>query len=97
MTEPGRDTLQSHLDTYRQTLDGEIRKSGSLERVRRNVLMRRSGNFLAGIPWQRVAAAILVAGMLGGAVDLALPQQSVDSIDVAVVDPLYAIDGAGAQ
>jgi hypothetical protein len=97
MTEPGRDNLQFHLDTYRAALDAEIRKSGSLERVRRNVLMRRSGSFLADIPWQRVAAAILVAGMLGAAVDLALPPQTVDTFDVAAVDPLYALDGADQQ
>jgi hypothetical protein len=97
MTEPARDGLVARIDAYGASLDAEIRKSGALDRVRRNVLTRRSGDVLAGIHWRRVAAAVLVAGMLGGAVDLALMQQAADSFDVAIIDPLYPLDGADAQ
>ncbi len=97
MAEPRRGSFPLGLEGYRADLDAEIRRSGSLERVRRNVLLRRSGNFLAGISWQRIAAAVLVAGMLGGAVGLVLPQpQPTDTFDVAAVDPLYAVDGTDA-
>jgi hypothetical protein len=80
------------MNLHRAALDAEIVGSGALERVRENVLARHSGNPLAGLPWQRIAAAVLVAGMLGGAVDLLMPDRSAETVDVAIADALYVID-----
>jgi hypothetical protein len=65
--------------------------------VRDNVMLRRSASPLAGLPWQRIAAAVLVAGMLGGAVDLLLPERSTDAVDATIVGALYDLDQLGTQ
>lgn len=81
------------LDEARTALDTEIAASGAVERVRRAALARRSANPLAGLPWQRVAAAVLVAAMLGGALDiLVLPDPPSDPAELALIDP---VDGGG--
>ncbi len=92
------DGLHRRLAAYAAAIDAEIARSGALARVRRNVLQRRPAGVFLDISWRRIAAAILVAGMLGGAVDLMLPdRQAADSFDVAIVDPLYALDGTDGQ
>ena len=92
MTELPRYDLQSRLAGYGAALDADIARSGAADRVRRNVLRHRAT--LAGISWQRVAAAVLVAGMLGGAVDFVFSERAADPFDVALVDPLYGLEGA---
>ncbi len=89
--------LDVRLAAHRDALDTEITRGGALDRVRRGVLRRRPSDLLAGIPWRRVAAAVVVASIVGGALDLALPDQAPDSFDVAFVDPLLDLDGADGQ
>jgi hypothetical protein len=89
-----RDDLDLRFAAYRAELDAEIAEHGSLDRVRRAVRAERA---YAGIPWSRIAAAVLLAGMLGGTFDFLLPDRGadgfgIDSFDVAAVDPLYAFD-----
>jgi hypothetical protein len=91
------DGLHRRLAAYAAAVDAEIQRSGALGRVRRNVLQRRPAGIFLDISWRRIAAAILVAGMLGGAIDLMLPDRQADSFDVAIVDPLYALDGTDGQ
>ena len=50
--------------------------------------------YLAEIPWRRVAAGVILAGMLGSVLDLILPGPASDPIEVALFDPLDAADGA---
>jgi hypothetical protein len=78
-------------------LDREISGAGALDRVRRRALSRVSTNALAGMPWRRLAAAMLVAGMLGGAVDLMLPTQADDPLEAVLGEPLYDLAGAELQ
>jgi len=91
--------LDVKLRAYGEALDAEIARAGALDRVRRNVLGERT--LVVGLSWRRVAAAILIAGVLGAAFDLMLPEQVPESFDVAAVAPLYAFDasfdGADAQ
>lgn len=91
------DELDRCLQAFGAELDSEIARSGAPDRVRRNVLRRRSADIFADLSWRRIAAAILVAGMLGAAVDLMFLDRTVDQVDVASVDPLYAFDEAGSQ
>jgi hypothetical protein len=90
---PRGDRFDRLMVEHREALDREIARSGALERVRDNVMLRRSVDPLQGLHWQRIAAAVLIAGMLGGAVDLLLPEQIVDPVDVA----LYDLDRSDAQ
>jgi hypothetical protein len=89
-----RDDLEKLMAEERNALDGEIARSGAPRRVRDSV-MRRSADPLAGLSWQRIAAAVLVAGMLGGAVDLLLPEPGAD--DVTMVSALDMLDLPDAQ
>jgi hypothetical protein len=85
-------TLDGALAEMREELDRSIRQSGALRRVRQRTLARVAAAPLAGLGWQRIAAAVLIAGMLGGALDLALgPPQAGDTTDIAALDPLITL------
>jgi hypothetical protein len=88
--------LDRRLLAERDSIDQEIARSGALDRVRRAALAGGPSNALAGIRWPRIAAAILVAGVLGGAVDMLLPAAADEPIEVAIGDPLYSL-GADAE
>jgi hypothetical protein len=87
--------FEQALRFERARLDREIAQAGSVERVRRRILARRFADPLAGIAWRRVAAAMIVAGMLGGAVDLLLFGGSVETTEVAIFDP--SLEDIGLQ
>jgi hypothetical protein len=89
--------LDRRLAAYGADLETEIAKSGALDRVRRRVLRSTAVDLFAGFSLRRIAAAILIAGAIGGVLDLALPIESNDALDVAIVDPLASLDGADAQ
>jgi hypothetical protein len=60
-------------------------------RVRRRVLgevRRPFGRFA----WRRIAAAMVVAGMLGAAVDLAVFDDGAAAVDLVMLDPLASIE-----
>lgn len=90
----GRGDLDGLLAEQRNRFDAEIAQSGAVRRVRDTVLARRSTDSLFDLHWRRIAAAVLIAGMLGGAVGLLLPERRVDPVDVAIVD-LYDMDQPG--
>lgn len=97
MTERRHDAALDRLFAgEREALDREIARSGAAARVRDTVLARATANPLAGLHWRRIAAAVLVAGMLGCAVDLMLPDRTPDSFDVAIVDPFYDLAQPGS-
>jgi hypothetical protein len=79
------------LATAREGLDREIAQSGAALRIRRHLVSSLPGDPLAGLPWASVAAAVLVAGMLGGALDLVLPEPP-EQVDLTLLDPLEAVD-----
>jgi hypothetical protein len=85
-------SLDLALLAGRESLDAEIARSGAGSRIRKHLLARLPGDPLAGMRWRSVAAAILVAGMLGGLVDLALPEAAAESSDIAMFDPLDEAD-----
>ena len=91
--------LEAALVEQRDGIDEAIRASGALARVRRSTLAhaaadplarlrskRRVADPFAGLRWQRIAAAMLFAGLLGGATDLLLPEA--DPPEMVMLDPL---------
>jgi hypothetical protein len=81
------------LASCRQALDGEIAASGAVERVRRRALSRLPA--AAHLPWREIAAAMLVAGMLGSAMDFMLA--GARTVDPAAADPLFTLDDTTLQ
>jgi hypothetical protein len=79
------------LADERGALDATIIHSGALERVRSRTLAHLPVP-LAGLPWQRIAAAMLVAGMLGGATDLLISSSLSEPSEPALIDPLLGLD-----
>jgi hypothetical protein len=75
------------LAEHREMLDREIAAAHTVTRLKRG-LMRQVAGPLAGMDWRRIAAAVVVAGMLGGALDLMLPDSGADQVDIAILDPL---------
>jgi hypothetical protein len=93
----GTDEIERLIAKTRNELDAEIAGSGALARIRDNMLRHASVDPLAGLHWQRIAAAVLIAGMLGGAIDLILPESRADPVEVAIIDPLYDYDQPEAR
>ena len=89
------DAFEKSLGFERARLDRDIVQAGSVARVRGRILARRLANPLGGIAWGRVAAAMLVAVMLGGAVDLLLLGGDADTTEVAIFDP--SLEDIGPQ
>jgi len=89
--------LDRALAAERDALDAEITRSGAVARLGRLAARRSSAGFLVDIPWRRVAAGVIVAGMLGSGLDLVLPGPVSDPIEVALLDPLDAADGADVR
>ena len=90
-------SLDLGLLAERESLDAEIARSGAVSRIRKNVLARLPADPLAGMRWRSVAAAMLIAGMVGGVVDLVLPEPAAEAPDVAMLYPLDGLDEADIQ
>lgn len=84
--------LDGKFAAYREALDLEIARSGAVPRLKRSLARHTTGP-LAGMDWRRLAAGVLIAGALGGALDLILPDTTADQTEVAILDPLD-LDGA---
>jgi hypothetical protein len=80
----------------RDAIDADVKRAGAAALIRSRLLARIAPDPLASLPWRSIAAAVLLAGMLGSALDLALPEPAAETADVAMLDPLEAVDGAGA-
>jgi hypothetical protein len=68
-------------------LDDEIARQGAVERVKRRLGGALRADPFADIGWRRIAAAVLIAGMLGGALDLLMPHAS--EAPEAAIETLY--------
>ena len=87
--------LDDAIGDVRGRIDTEVARAGSPLRVQGHVMARISADPLAGLSWTRIAAAVLVASMLGGAVDLMLlPEQPAEPSGAIVFDPLLGVDAA---
>ena len=84
--------LDAALAAHRDNIDRDIARAGATERVAQRVLARLPAAAFDSLPWRRVAAAMVVAGALGGAMSLVLPDQAAEASDVAAVDPLLSWD-----
>jgi hypothetical protein len=81
------------LAEHRAALEREIAGANIVAHLRRSLISDIAGS-LAGMAWRRIAAAVIVAGMLGGALDLMLPDSGADQTDIAILDPLDLDAGA---
>jgi hypothetical protein len=81
--------LDAKLAGERDAMDLAVRRSGALARLSRRTLAQLDPDPLAGLRWERIAAALMVAALLGGATDLLLPKA--DSPDVVMLDPLEVV------
>ena len=85
--------LDRRIATARGEIDEAIGRSGAVGRVRQAALARLPPSRLGRIGFGRIAAAMLVAAILGGAMDLILAGQEGETADVALVDPvLYGLE-----
>lgn len=80
--------LDRAMDAARRGLDEEITAAAALERVRAGALRRIAARPFAGMKWQRVAAAVIVAGMLGGAMDMVLVEAEPEPVEIVALDLL---------
>lgn len=83
--------LDRAVREHREALDAGIAASGALGRVRSRTLARLPAP-PAGLRWQRIAAAVLVAGMLGGMLDVFLTERATATADIVMLDPLYGLE-----
>lgn len=84
--------LDRALAEHRDGLDREIARSGAVSRLLGRLPV--AADPLGGFRWRAVAAATLVAAVLGGALDLALIDRSVEPAETELLDPLAALDEA---
>jgi hypothetical protein len=89
--------LDRRLGEWRESLDLAVAASGATRRIRERALARVASSPFAGLDWRRIAAAMLVAGLLGGALDFVVSRDAGAGQDVALLDPLYAIDPSELQ
>ena len=82
--------LDRAMARHRDALDREIAASGVMERVRKGAVARLPTP-LSVLGWQRIAAAMLMAGAFGGVMDLYLAQGPTETADVVLLDPLYGL------
>lgn len=87
--------LDRRIEAERAASERRVADSGAVERLRRRALGSIPGDPLVGFGWQRLAAAMLVAGMLGGAFDLLLPERLSEPAEAAFLGPLYGDDAEG--
>jgi hypothetical protein len=86
--------VDAAIVAMRSSLDRELARSGAVARLHDRVLERKAAAPFAGLRWQRVAAAVLIAGMLGGLTDLLLPERAAQQPD-AYFDPAYVAEAGG--
>jgi hypothetical protein len=90
--------LDRGIATARGELEDAIGRSGAVGRVRHAALARLPGSPFGRIGLGRIAAATLLAAILGGAMDLLLVGQEGETADVALVDPvLYGLEPTEIQ
>ena len=89
--------LDRGLAYLRAELDDEIRAAGAAERVRRRTLSRLAAGPLAGMRWRQIAAAVLIAGVLGGAMDLFLAERAGQTSEMAMLESLGPLDETDVQ
>ena len=92
MSEAPRD-LERQFRDLRDFVDGDVSRAGAVSRVKGNVL-REATRPLGGLDWRRLAAGVVLAGVLGGALDLMLPEPSPEPSEIAILDPLDIEAGA---
>lgn len=85
--------LDREIAAHCERLDREIADAGSVVRLKRELAQYATTPF-AAFDWRRLAAAMVLAGMLGGALDLMLPEPIADQPEIAILDPLDLEGGA---
>ena len=76
--------------------DERIAATGALDRVKAGALQRLPMRASLPMSWRRIAAAMVMAGVLGGAMDVYLIERQ-DLADVVALDPLLGLDDTSLQ
>lgn len=84
--------LDRMLSVWRGDVDAAVAAGGAARRVRDGALAALPAAGSIGVGWSRMAAAMLVACVLGGAVDLVLPERAAEIADATALDPVLALD-----
>src|SRR5687767_12502338 len=84
--------LDDTLAAHRAELDRALPTAQAVERLRRRTLSQLPAVAFADMHWQGIAAAMLVAGMLGGAMDVFLTERQAPAADAVVLDPLFSLE-----
>jgi len=84
--------LDRALAAHRGGVDREIEGSGAAERIARRMRGRFAAAAFGGLAWQKMAAAMLVAGALGGAMDLIVSDQAAEASEFVALDPFLSLD-----
>jgi hypothetical protein len=79
--------IDGQFRNLRDLVDEDVLRAGAVARVKTNVL-REATRPLGGLDWRRLAAGIVLAGALGGALDMMLPEPSQEPSEIAILDPL---------
>jgi hypothetical protein len=90
--------LDRAMTAARGEIDAAIGGAGAVERLREATLARLPRPRIGTAAWRGIAAAMLVAGVLGGALELIATEQAGETADIAVVDPvLYGLEPTETQ
>ena len=76
--------------------DERIAATGALDRVKAGALQRLPMRASLPMSWRRIAAAMVMAGVLGGAMDVYLIERQ-DLADIVALDPLLGLDDTSLQ
>jgi hypothetical protein len=94
----GERSLDAALGGFRDEIAETVARSGAAERIRTRTLRLIPADPLAGIRWQRIAAAVLLAGLLGAAMDLVFVEPEAPASEIVVaIDPLDTGSGVEIQ
>jgi hypothetical protein len=89
--------LDAALAACRDAELGDPDLAAAATRVRARALASMRRTPLRMLPWRQIAAAMIIASMLGGVADLAFVDDGDMSADLVMLDPLDDSEGAAGE
>ena len=88
--------LDRAIARHKEQSARDLEASGALERVRRRALARVPVQ-VSRLGWHRIAAAMLLAGALGGVMDVYFARPLTGTADLVMLDPVYGLSDTEMQ